>query len=304
MFYPESWLAVHYLMRDPARTKQFAAFLKAERAGEPTEAAFTRCFQTDPAGFQKALERYLDKATFSRAKLDLPPAPEVRVAPLPPSADRLLLLAAHIRKGAANAQDREKVLAAARAGAEAFPDDPLALRTLAEAEMKFGDLDKADAPLDRLLAAHPDDVEAHYLKGRRWMMAGRRDPEHRTELWDKARTAFAAAYQLDHNYYPAIFFSGLSRADEPGPPSDNTINVLLDAHDLAPQVDEISFTAARVLMRRERYAEVVALLEPIAYAPHPGQWSQRAQAMLETAREHLSAPGPAAAPAAAAPPEH
>jgi tetratricopeptide (TPR) repeat protein len=293
MFYPESWLAVHYLMSDPARAKQLSAFIDAVRGGEPTEAAFTRCFHTDFDGFQKALQRYVDKATHLEGKFPLPDAPEIKVTPLAPSADRLLLLSEHVRRGFADDADKARTLAAARQGAKDFPDDPLALKTLAFAEIRFGEPADSDAPLDKLLAAHPEDVEAHYLKGRRWFAAGRSGQEHRKELWDKARAEFGAAFQLDQYYYPAIYYSGLSRAQEAGPVSDNTVEVLLLAHDLAPQVDEISATAAQVLMRKGRYEEVVTVLEPIAYAPHPGQWSEWAQKLLAEARKRAAEAQPA-----------
>lgn len=298
MFYPESWLAVHYLLRDPARKGQLSAYVEAVRHGEPDETAFERCFKTDFARFELDLQSYLNRATYSITQDPNDAPPEIEVTPLSPAADRMLLVRARIRLGAADAPERERLLAAARQGALAFPDDPLALETVAMAEMNYGDLDAADAPLGKVLADHPRDVQAHFLEGRRWMIAGVRDRADRAELWKKARAAFADALGLDPDFYPAMYYSALTRPITPGPEGDAAVALLARAHKLAPQVDEISLVAAEVLMRRKRYAEVIELLEPVAYAPHPSLWSQRAQALLEAARKQAGGAAPAARPAA------
>ncbi len=296
MFYPESWAAIHYLMRDNAHRAQLTAYILAVRGGAKPADAFPKAFGMSFADFQKTLERYVPRMTFSR--LGRPPhgPTDIRVTALPDSTDRTVPLFARVWNASTNSSDAPRMLEEARAAAEADPDDPWALKTVAWAEAKFGDLTRADAALAHWIAIAPKTPEAYYLRGRGYLVEAARLPDQRGDLQAKARAAFAQAYALDDSYFPAIYLSGLSHLKDPGPIAENTVTVLEAAHDLAPQVDEISITTAQALMRARRYAEVVQVLEPIAYGPHARAEARRARTLLARARRLAADPSAAAEP--------
>src|SRR5262249_37905834 len=85
--------------------------------------------------------------------------------------------------------------------------------------------------------------------------------------------------------------------------AQNILNILLLAHQLAPQVGQISFATADMLLEMNRPAEAVPMLRAIAYDPHAGQQSaDRAKAMLTQAENAARAQAPA--PAASETPPH
>ncbi len=297
MFYPESWAAIHYLMQDEAHRAQLTAYILALRGGARPDDAFPKAFGMSYAAFQRTLERYVPQMVYRRMKRPPHGAADIQVTTLPDSADRTVPLFAHAWRGAATSAEGRRLLAEAKAAAEAYPDDAWALKTLAWAELRFGDLTQADAVLARWIAVAPNAPEAHYMQGRRYLIEAGRTPDQRSALQMKARAAFARAYAIDNSYFPAIYLSGWSHMSDPGPIAENTVTVLQTAHELAPQVEEIAFTTAQALMRAHRYAEVIQVLEPIAYAPHAGTQESRARTLLTRARKLAAAPSDTPAPA-------
>ncbi len=66
LFYAESWALVHYLIlgNDGRRLPQLGQFLALVKQGVETEQAFARAFQTDTAGMEKELQKYIQARTF------------------------------------------------------------------------------------------------------------------------------------------------------------------------------------------------------------------------------------------------
>ena len=302
MFYPEAWLATHYLLRDDDRRQRLIDYLLALRKGSAPKAAFETSFGMDFPTFQRALVSYLNGNSITYSQIHLPaplPVAQITVTELPPSADRLLLLRARLIAGSVLPAEAPALVSQVRAAAAAFPDDALALRTLARAEVFFGDPDKADAPLDRLLAAHPDDVEAVYLKAMRYQRAFLWGHANTPQLLDRARSYLQKARKLDPDFYPAAFQLATNLTLTGGWPTEEAIANDLDAHRLAPQVDEITYGAALALLRAKRPADAKPLLEMVAYDPHPTSLSAAARMMLAQANGVVPAGAPGGAPSAA-----
>jgi tetratricopeptide (TPR) repeat protein len=293
LFYPEAWLATHYLLRHPEEQQKMKAYIVALRHGEAPAPAFQRAFGMDFDAFDKVLSNYLSKGlTYTRVKLPNKTAPaSIAVTSMPPSADKLLLDYARLVAEEVADKDKAGFVAQVRADAAQFPGDSLALRTLALAEIQAGDPAAADAPVDTLLQDYPDDTQALYLKGLRYMMAGWKDKPNRATWYPKARPYLARAYRIDPHYSPALWLLGESLdPTEEGVPSDNVLNALGNAHLLSPQVPEISMDDAKALMRAQRYAEAVDVLEDVAHAPHGSERGAEALKMLEQAKAHLAKP--------------
>ena len=281
MFYAQSWLMVHYFYREPARAAAFQKYMTDVVGGRKSAEAFEAAFHFPYAKLNARLESYLSgRLTYSIRKRtsERTPVP-ITVTALLPAADALLLAQAAF--GLRISEKRAPaLLAAVRRDAARFPGDPHAQRVLANAEVMAGDAAKGAAMLDTLLAGDgAKDAELQYLRGMAELKAG--NPA-------KARPFFARAHKLDPTQYQSLYQYGLTFAASDTPPTDNTINVLLLAHELAPQVGDIAMSAATMLMQRQRYAEARVLLQPVALNPHGGADKDAAQAMLDEAIKHIA----------------
>ena len=78
-----------------------------------------------------------------------------------------------------------------------------------------------------------------------------------------------ASHKLAPNHVPTLYSYALTFLDE-GIADENTLNILLLARSLAPEVDEIGLRAAELLIRHRRADEARALLTPIAFNAHSG----------------------------------
>jgi hypothetical protein len=279
-FYAQSWLLSHYLLRNAEMRPRFAAYLAAAARGEEPRRAFASAFQTTVDELERALRAYakgrMTYTRFKRASETAPPA--VAITRLPPSADDLLLLRATMEVGP---EDEAALLARVRAAA-AKHVDAFASRILAQAEALHGDPAKADALLGPLLAAQPGDAELHYFKGMRHLRAARETAD--LDEYRLARTSFARAHKADPNHWQTLLrYAEALRADERFV-SDNTINILLLASQLAPQTQEGTVNAAQLLIARKRWEEAEQLLLPLTGDPHQPGLAQAARSLLEVAR--------------------
>lgn len=283
-FYAQSWLLVHYLLRDAGRLRRLNRYLVAIAEGAEPRAAFSNAFGMTATELQ---EEVIDYAfgrgiSFTRLpRLTAAEAPPIRIERMPDSADGLLLLDAAVRLGPG---DRgEGYLRRIRAAAEGH-DDEFARRALARIEALHGDGAAADALLDRLLAEHPDDAELLYLKGMRHLAAGRRDAGRRAEHFEAAQPWFVRAHRADPGHYQTLYRYAESLSLEPEFLSENTANVLMLAHQLAPQAWGVTLSTANLLMRRGEFQAAERLLARIAVDPHRGKLAEAAAAMMVKAK--------------------
>ena len=155
--------------------------------------------------------------------------------------------------------------------------------TLARAENDYGDRAKAQALLKARIEADPRDVEALQTLGYSYMLQARADRARAPELLRLAREQFGKGFAVDPDNARLLYDFGISRRGEPGFPSDNVLNVLLKAQRLAPQVGQFRIAAADALMRRERFDEAVAMVEPVLNDPHGGPGLAEARQRFEQA---------------------
>jgi Flp pilus assembly protein TadD len=284
MFYAQSWLLAHYLTRDDGRREKFKAYVAALSSGTPPREAFTAQFG-DIKAFGRMVEAYTRQLTYSRlTRASAAAAPEVGVETLPAAAEELLPAEAALYIGQRD-KYAEAVLTKVRAEAAKHPGDPYARRVLATAEVLHGDGVRGDAIVDQLLASSPGDAELLYLKGMRHLIAGRADEAKRKEAFTQARSWFARAHKANAGHWRALARYAESLTTDARFNSENTLNIMLLAHDLAPQVVELSMNAANLLMLRNRQREAEKILLPLASNPHNPTLAAAAQSMLEKARE-------------------
>lgn len=284
MFYAQAWLAVHYINRTPGKLAALRAYLTALGKGTPTPEAFQAAFGTDFVGFQRELKRYvggrMTYTAFDRLAATAPPSIAVRV--LPASADELLLPLANLRAGV-GPEWRDKRLAQVRAAAARHPGDGFAQRVLALAEATIGDPAAAIAVADALLARDGADADALLAKATALMKQARDAPGDDRPLLAQARQHFVRANKIAPNQVPILFgYAQVQLAS--APPTQNTLDVLLLARQLAPQVAEIGLLTAYTAMRRGDFVGAENLLKPIAFNPHGGEAAAAATRMIEAAK--------------------
>jgi len=289
-YYAQSWLMTHYFHSTPERQAALERLLPAVRGGEPRQALQSATGFT-PEAFTAELRRYIrgGRITYRRmprAETALPPP--VTVTVMPRSANDLILFEAALRIGI-SAENEQPYLQRIRTGAARHADDPLAMRVLAHAELLYGDGAAAERLLDRLLATTPNDANLMYLKGMRHLIAAESDdpPEGAAR---QARQWFSRAHRADANHFQTLFRYAQSMRGEPNYVSENTSNVLLLAHRLAPQVATVTMNAAAMLMNRRQWDQAAALLRPLAVNPHDAGLALAARRMLDRA-EARARPG-------------
>jgi hypothetical protein len=282
-FYAQSWLLTHYLMRDPERRAQLGRYLTAVTQGQDARQAFAAAFGTNPSVMQRALSRYSSETlTYSRLpRIAAAEAPTVSIEPLAVT-DEILLADASSRLTRRGAE-AERFLRRIRS-LTGERTDPISRRLLARTEALYGDGAAADRLLQPLLAAAPADAELLYLQGMRHLNAGRWEAANRASHFRTARTYFARAHRADENHFPTLYRFAESQSLGADFTSENNMNVLMLANQLAPQVQEIGLALGVLMIRRGDFAGAERVVAPLASARHRSRFVATANMVLAKAR--------------------
>jgi hypothetical protein len=299
-FYAQSWLFTHYLFNTEGALAKFRAYVRELRLGAAPDAAFRAGFGVSPAEMQSTLQTYLQRNPTALA-LTRPAAVErqaIEITRLPPSADELLPLTTRVRRGWMSDEAEGELLARIRR-IVGEPADSFALLALAEAEARYGDVAAARSLLAPYIEANPHHVQGQYLMGvsyaREASVAEENgDNDARDAARAQARRHFSRAFRLDGNHVPTLFRYARTYAGAPMDESgENALNALLLARQLAPQVSDITFTAAAWLLAANRPSEAIPMLRIIAFNPHGGEAADRAKEKLREAEAALAQAAPA-----------
>ena len=288
MVYAQGWLLTHYLLRDPVRAEQLQTYFSALRGGQAEPEAFAAAFKTDKPTLQRQLTSYARSGMTYTIIPIKPLAPaDMTVTALSPAAKDLLLPSLRLMQGRHGETDDQAaaILATITKSAAKYPGDPLAIRTQAHAEQVFGDPATAVATLKGADIVK-DDPYSQYLLGVSYLSVARRDPGQKAGATADAKKAFARAVKLDPSFYPALY----RYARTLPPESETVIDVLVQAHLLAPQVEQIRIDAVLALLRKGEYDTAGALIVPLARSPHMNLNVAAAQVLAESATAHEAPP--------------
>lgn len=283
MYYAQSWLLTHYMLSDAGRRARLADYTVAVAGGADSVSAFEKALGMDLIAGEKTLKSYLRSTPGIRYPRTETPGAEATITTLPPSADALLLEAQRLKSGVPKAE-QPAFLQLIRERAARFPDDRLAVLTLARAEITFGDRAAGEALLTRRIGVDARDADALWLMALSRIFAGDAEPARRAALYAEAGPWLGKAFAVDANRYQILYDFAQSRSLTPGYPSDNTLTVLLKAQSLAPQVGPIRLSAARALMKRGRFDAAIVMLTPLANSPHGGPSAAAAQRLIAQAK--------------------
>lgn len=296
-YYAQSWLLTHYMLSVPENRPRLQDYLRRVAAGEAADTALYAAFGETEEAIQRRLRTYANgRVTYTELELGAPLQAEVTVRRLSSAANALLPLVARLRLDLSTVDDAALLAEIAEEAAD-HPEDAYAQRALAFAETKHGSTARAREILAPIIAADAADRDAHYITGLAWLRDARAgDAAARLE----ARRAFVRAFRLDDTHVPTLYRYVETFTDLNQPLSARDLDVLLRAHDLAPQVFEIGGAAATQLAAARRYREAIAVLTPFAQDPHGGPRAERARAMIAayTMGEGMRNEAAGAAPAA------
>lgn len=266
MFYAQSWLATHYMLRDPQRSQQLSAYLKRLSVGESLEAAFEPAFGIDMKTFNRQLNAYM-KGKITYTKLTIKPGqvpePPVSVSALPPAAETLLLPYAMLKARAGDTEAADTLVAGLRRDALRYPDDPWTAEVIAAVEAEFGDAAQGRKLLRPLMEARPDDAELNYLMGRSHMRSAEDGDVEANHA--QARRHFTRAFKTRPHHYQTLY--NYVRA-QPDPRRPDVVTVLAEARALAPQVSEINVALAALLVETGEFERARNILGAMMMNPH------------------------------------
>ncbi len=280
-YYPLSWLVTHWFLSDPARKARLNTYMRETGAGADPIAAMERAAGMPLPEFERTLRTYLmGPLRYSGFGFDFPRA-EVTVTVLPASANDLLLISQRL-KSWVDEDEKAAVLTQTRTAVGARTDT-FARRTLARAEIDLGDAEAGKAILVGLVEADGEDVESLQLLAENALNQREKDDADPIALGREASGYLRRAYAANPDNYLTLYLLGRVRIGQPGYPTDNDMEIWGQAFHLAPQLDEIRINTAQALLIRDRKAEAIAVLTPLANSPHSGG-AGVARSMLARAR--------------------
>ncbi len=281
-FYAQSWALAHYFLADPARRRQLNGYLAAVAGGGDPLQAMPQATGLDLPTFDRTVRAYargrLTWTTYARAGF---PRPSATVSDLPDSADDLLLPWLAMRRGMPLERGAALVADTLRPAAAKHRGDRFAELVLAYGEMWYADEAAGEALLQGLLARDARDADALQLLGViRVNQAAKAAGAEKARLRQEAQTFLARSHAVRSNDYRTLLYYAMARRGEAGWPTENTLNIITLAYDLAPQVSQVRMLYAEMLIARKQWAEARVVLQPTANNPHSGDATARARAML------------------------
>jgi tetratricopeptide (TPR) repeat protein len=284
IFYAQAWALVHYLINgnEGRRLPQMGHFLALVTSNTPVEKAFTEAFQTDFAGMEKELKKYIEARTFRtqiatfERKLELDS--EFQAVPLSEAEAEavlgdLLLNTDRAEDAAARLQQAIKLdpkLAAAHA-------------SLGMARAKQRRFDEAKKHLRDALAAGSDNYLAHYYYAsvvsregmdERGMSLGY-EPDAAREM----RTALRRAAELKPDFpdtYRLLAWVSLVTGEQLA----EGVGYAKKALALSPGNEQYAFVLAQLYLRQEDFAAARRTAETLAKQGSDPQMRANAQSLL------------------------
>jgi tetratricopeptide (TPR) repeat protein len=292
LLYAQGWLLVRYIFDDPARGKQLQVYLKAINAGRSYEQAMNEAFG-DVGALDSQLHSYAGRGKFSVLRL---PFKKIDVGPIAvravtPAEDAMMTLSIELAQGILN-REAQEFAGKVREAAGRFPDDPVALALLAEAERLAGKPDAAAAAADRLLAIAPGDRRGLLQKAlaemERLKAAGSTDPR----AWSAARQHLVRASRVapDDPLVLEAFYD--SHAGLGTVPPEAAQAALYRAMELAPSDGNLRYKVAADFEKRDMIEEAIAIIRPEAYRlPHRKSETEKEKKRREEREEKNRAAG-------------
>jgi hypothetical protein len=278
MFYAQSWLLTHYLYRVEGEGPKLQAYLRAVAQGADAVEAFKTHIGPNLGSFQSKLKAYLTsrRLTYSVFKRPAATPASVQIATLSPAANDLLMPLVGLELAPDIAPVRESAAQIITKAAAKHPDDPMAARALALLALRFGKPEDAAARLDTLLEATPEDPTLLLWRAQSLPQA---TPADRAQ----ALRYLVKSYKANPDDWRTLRAYALARGAHTQKLSENDLDVLSLAWELAPQVDELALDLAIAFAHADKLPQAARVLAAPAANPHGSALKPFAQRLLEAA---------------------
>lgn len=289
-FYANAWHATNFLFNRPERLRGFNAYVALLGEGADPIEGFEQGFGISIREFERELRAARGQRGARVTVFDLgPPIAEISTTRLARSSDDLVLPLARLRRGQEELS-AEEAASLTRLGQRA-PNDPLARLLLARVAISQSDLTAARSHVDAILAGDENHAEARYLLA--WMILESAQEQSGQEAYAtmlEARRELARGFRANPTHYPTLFLYASTFAGGSRPMTEDQLNVMARALELAPQSSTIRIVLSRELMRAGEFDAAIIALQPLLYAPHNPSGATQARAMLEAARRRGQPP--------------
>lgn len=324
--YAWGWVLTHYLTFESDRAGQLDAYIAGIMQGTaPDEAARNAFGDLNQLGGE--MRAYRDRNRMPYVKIDVPRLANdaVSIRTLSPGMNQAMDFYMHSQLGVSSGEDAKEVMEGIRSAAQAYPDDAMVHRALAEALYDMRDLEGAKQAAERSLEIDPGMVDAHLYLAR--IAMAHVDPQ---DSWDTVKRKVEEAIkkaeakekgeeyvepddleeekpELEESERRAYFAEArqhieAARALSPKDPEPHymfydsfekegieppiaALQGLLTAIRLAPYDKSARFEGAKALMKHGNSKDAEILLSAIAYDTHGRQQARAARAMIDFIRE-------------------
>lgn len=264
LIYAQGWLLVRYAWENPERQRQLQQYLGLINRGTPYGQAAREAFG-DVGRLNSELRAYSARTRYSVLQLPFRAIDvgEIAVRTFGPAEQALFRLEIELSQGV-TVRELPEFAARVRRETAAFPDDPYALRLLAEVESLTRNVAAARAAVDRLLAARPEDPRGLMYKGLLDVDALRAAGGGSAEEFAAALRPIERAIQLSPNdplIQEALYTSYAAMG---GLPPEEAQAALYRAMELAPSDDRLRYMVASDFERRNMIAEAITIIRPDA----------------------------------------
>lgn len=265
----ESWLLYHYLVFNEERKGQLQKYAEYLAAGETSISGAEKAFG-DLKKLNGELSSYLKSRRMSSLSFVSNMLPisaiEVRKLNEPEQAVMQYRIPRTKRLDEEQAQD---ILSDVRKLSVRYPENAAVLTRLAKAEYDVGDYQAAVNAADRALVEDPERVSAYIQKGKAmFRMAALADD--RQSAYAEARQPFLILNRLENDHPLPLLYYFLSFEKAGIEPSQNAIDGLSRALELAPYDPIIRIILARALVRNGQLAEARKTLLPLSVRSQGG----------------------------------
>ena len=268
--YGRGWLMTHYLTLDARRKGQLATYLAEFNKGKRSLDAAKTAFGDLHALYAEMFDYRARKGGLDKP-LRVPPAaaaPSVQVATLSPGAAAMMTIKLMLADGVSDRRARDLVHDGEKI-ARAYLDDPAAQQVFADAAFAAGDLDLADAAIDRVLVIDAKSIDAMVTKGRIAVRRAFNAKSTDAAVWTAARGWFLKANRQSPDASLPLLHYYRSFLAAKQTPSKGAINGLLRAAVLAPEDSVTRMLLAQRLLKDGNANTARFVLQPIAFSPHP-----------------------------------
>ncbi|WP_297801598.1 hypothetical protein [uncultured Brevundimonas sp.] len=268
-YYALSWLLTHYLVSDRTRLQKFGAYLDGIKHGQSWDSALRQHLDMTPDELRAALRGYLGGSMpYGRYDLARTTVPS-QVTTLSASASDFLLISAALQRAVSNAR-AQALLTEARDKAPLHPNDPLALATLGNLEQVWGDDDRAEQAITRLLQIDPNHVDGLRFMAQLLIDRARAAsvPAEKSAFLAQAQRHLVKAMDVDPTDFRIYRQLAIIRSFAADYPAAGDVDTLVVALSYAPQVSGLRVRTAQAMRRLGMNDEAEVVMGVLRNHPH------------------------------------